>query len=216
MKKFITTFIISALFISNLSGQNYFLSEEESALIFQGNYSDNDGVRAFGITPSINANGKLSFGVSLQRFNSKPSNGYKTTPFVSYLFLKKARETDIVNLGLGVHYSYESIDGDKSSSNIFGVGPEFSYQFILENDFRITLGTAIYLGKSKFEYRNYYNELSTVETSFSLKDFIFLINLRHKKTFFEFAVNRGGYSGKHSDYYVSEILFGFSLGYIIF
>jgi len=92
MKKFAPLFIISTLFIANLSGQNYILSEEESAFIIEGNYSDNKGLLFFGLTPSINVNGKTSFGVNLQRFNSEYLNGYKTTPYASHLFLKKRRK----------------------------------------------------------------------------------------------------------------------------
>ena len=121
-------FLMSFLFLSiSVQSQNHILDVDQTALVFQGNYYLGDGdTKGFGIRPSLSFNGKTSIGVDFQRFNSNIANGYKTTPYASYLFLKKSNDTGIVNLGLGAYYSSEKDDDDTTKVNSFGVGPQFS------------------------------------------------------------------------------------------
>ncbi len=189
---------------SNLNAQNYLLEKDQSGIIIQGSYSDSEGNALFGIIPSLNINGIFSVGVGLQRFNSTDISGYKTTPYVSCLFLKKTNNTGITNLGLGAYYTFENDDKDIINAYAWAFGPEFSYQFIFENNFKIGLRTVINIGSLETE-RDYMNFKRGFLSSGLSTNFV------HKNFFLEVSYGITRLHGKHGDY-TSSI--SFSLGYM--
>jgi len=86
----------------------------------------------------------------------------------------------------------------------------------LENDFRITLGTKIYFGHAKVKSKSYYINSPDDEYNETITNLGLLINLRYKKTYLEFAAHVQGYKNVNNIFYASDLLFGFSLGYIMF
>ena len=63
--------------------------------------------------------------MDFRRFNSTGLNGYKTTPYLSYLIKKKTNDMSIFNLGLGANYSFENDDDDKINVKSFALDPNF-------------------------------------------------------------------------------------------
>lgn len=217
MKKLILLPLLSLFVFSNLNAQNYFLNEGESNFTIQTSYSKNDNTTSFGFKPSLNLYGKTTISVDLRRFNSDNINGYKKTPYLSHLFLKKTFETSIVNLGLGAYYSFENDDDDKVSIGAYGVGPEFSYVFILENDFKIALRTGTYFGgiNAEREYLDYFSDkLSKREFSQNLNNYGLSITTVYKSLFCEISYENLTRKDKESDLAVSISAFGISLGYM--
>ena len=196
MKKFVLLPLISLAFFCNLYAQNYLLENNQSGIVIQGSYSDNEGSALYGIIPSLNFYGRTSIGVGLQRFNSPEVSGFKTTPYVSHLFLKKTKETGITNLGLGAYYTFENDDEETVNIEAYGIGPEFSYQFILGDYQKIGFKTGIYFG-------------SLITESVDLS-----INYTHKKLFIEFLCAIANFS--QGDFEDSSKSIGFSLGYLLF
>ena len=132
-----------------------------------------------------------------------------------YLFLKKSNDTGIVTLGLGAYYSSEKDDDDTTKVNSFGVGPQFSYGFKLENNFRITLIAEVSFGWTNSKYQTYYDSME--KDKFNNTGFGFSVNLLLKKIFFDISLGHVNLKRRDSDYDESgsDSALAFSLGYII-